>query len=59
APPPPSERVARATTPARDTERRGSWWSGTVRTLFGWRRPPAEESGPARQPERSSPPTGH
>ena len=47
---PPSERLRQAKAPARETERRGSWWSGAIRSLFGTRRPRPE-------PERTSPPT--
>jgi hypothetical protein len=48
--PPPSDRLRRARAPARETERRGSWWSGAIRSLFRPRRPRPE-------PERTSPPT--
>ena len=48
-PPPPSERLREAKTPVRETERRGSWWTGAIRGLFGSRRPRPE-------PERTSPP---
>ncbi|MGH2696410.1 MAG: AI-2E family transporter [Actinomycetota bacterium] len=48
--PPPSDRLRRAKAPARETERRGSWWSGAIRSLFRPRRPRPE-------PERTSPPT--
>jgi predicted PurR-regulated permease PerM len=47
---PTSERLRQAKAPARETERRGSWWSGAIRSLFGTRRPRPE-------PERTSPPT--
>jgi predicted PurR-regulated permease PerM len=46
---PPSDRLSRAKAPVRETERRGSWWSGAIRSLFGPRRPRPE-------PERTSPP---
>jgi hypothetical protein len=48
-PPLPSERLSRAKVPVRETERRGSWWWGALRTVFGPRRTRAE-------PERTSPP---
>jgi hypothetical protein len=32
---PPSERIERARRPVRHTERRGSWWTNAVRSLFG------------------------
>jgi predicted PurR-regulated permease PerM len=38
----PSERLRRAKAPVRDTERRGSWWTGALRTVFGSRRPRPE-----------------
>lgn len=47
---PPGQRVRPATRPARETERRGSRWSGAIRTLFGSRRPRAEPEGPAPPP---------
>jgi predicted PurR-regulated permease PerM len=46
---PPSERLRRAKAPARETERRGSWWTGAIKSLFGPRRPRPE-------PERTPPP---
>ncbi len=48
-PRPPSEQLRRATTPVRESERRGSWWTGAIRSLFGSRRSRPE-------PERTSPP---
>jgi predicted PurR-regulated permease PerM len=52
-PAPPSERLGRAKAPARETERRGSWWSGALRSVFGSRRSRPE---PEPEPERTSPP---
>ena len=46
---PSSERLQQAKEPARETERRGSWWSGAIRAMFGSRRPRPE-------PERTSSP---
>jgi predicted PurR-regulated permease PerM len=47
---PPSEQLRRAKTPVRDTERRGSWWSGAIRGLFGSRRPRPEPEGTSPPP---------
>lgn len=53
----PSEEVRRAAAPARETERRGSWWTGALRAVFGPRGGPSprEPSEEVRQPERTSP----
>jgi predicted PurR-regulated permease PerM len=55
--PPPSEELRQAKAPARDTERRGSWWTGALRTLFGPRRGglPSRPPDEVREPERTSP----
>jgi predicted PurR-regulated permease PerM len=47
---PPSEQLHRATSPVRETERRGSWWSGVIRGLFGSRRPRPEAEGTSPPP---------
>jgi predicted PurR-regulated permease PerM len=47
---PSSEQLRRATSPVRETERRGSWWSGAIRGLFGPRRPRPEAEGTSPPP---------
>jgi predicted PurR-regulated permease PerM len=55
-PPPPSEELRQATAPVRETERRGSWWTGALRAVLGPRRaPPARPTEEVREPERTSP----
>jgi predicted PurR-regulated permease PerM len=56
--PPPSERVERARRPVRETERRGSWWSNSIRALFGSRRPEPSEEPEAREAESLPRPAG-
>jgi hypothetical protein len=55
----PSEQLRRAKEPARETERRGSWWTNAFRAVFGPRRSPREPDGQPpveeRQPERTLP----
>lgn len=55
----PSEQLRQAKEPARETERRGSWWTNAFRAVFGPRRSPREPDGQPpveeRQPERTLP----
>jgi len=53
----PSGDLRRASPPPQPTERRGSWWSGALRAVFGPRRSRGPAKEPAREPERTSPGT--
>jgi predicted PurR-regulated permease PerM len=44
----PSERLRRAKAPSTPTEARGSWWSSTLRSVFGSRRSSARTDEPER-----------
>jgi predicted PurR-regulated permease PerM len=52
---PPSEDLREATEPQRPTERRGSWWTGALRAVFGPRKAGPHDEAGRRQPERTSP----
>ena len=55
-PAPPSQRLERARRPARDTERRGSWWANAVRAMFGSsRKREAPGDAERREPEHTAP----
>jgi predicted PurR-regulated permease PerM len=58
APTPPSQRMDRARRPVRETERRGSWWSNSVRALFGTKRREAPEETKAREAKSLPDPAG-
>jgi predicted PurR-regulated permease PerM len=51
----PSEDLRRAKAPRAATERRGSWWIGALRAVFGPRRPPEDRPAGPREPEPTSP----
>jgi predicted PurR-regulated permease PerM len=42
----PSDDLRRAKEPQRSTERRGSWWTGALRAMFGPRKPGPDQAGP-------------